>query len=250
MTPFSYAWLGNLLAKAKAEAAVMALRDWHGQPGLILRHDVDLDLELAYRVATLESELGVGASFFVLTTSDWYNPFSRDNRRLLRAMAEQGFEIGLHFDPQAHEDGSQNALRLRVGQEADALGQVVGRPVTSVSLHNPSVGGFDVPLDGFQSAYDRRIFSPSNYLSDSRMRFSCDPADFVARAGAETVQLLLHPMHYSADGGGYAEAVVGHVARGAEAIHRSFGGNTTYAATIGDSFAARLAESLIRPGPS
>jgi hypothetical protein len=107
---FSYTALTSFLLEAKAAASVFPLRDFAGQPGIIMRHDVDLDIVPAYRLAQIEKDAGIRASFFFLMSSDTYNPASGTNRALLRDMAEEGFEIGLHFDPTIYPDADHDTL--------------------------------------------------------------------------------------------------------------------------------------------
>ena len=66
---------------------------------IILRHDVDLDIYPAYKMALLENEIGVKSTFFILLNAQSYNPLSINNKNILREISSLGFEIGLHFDP-------------------------------------------------------------------------------------------------------------------------------------------------------
>ncbi len=63
---------------------------------LYLRHDVDLDLEAALRMSELERELGVHATYFVMTTSVFYNLDSTVGREALTRLREDGHAVGLH----------------------------------------------------------------------------------------------------------------------------------------------------------
>lgn len=56
----------------------------------ILRHDIDNCVDAAVRMAELESALGVASTWFVLVTSNFYNPFSMENREKLRKIASGG----------------------------------------------------------------------------------------------------------------------------------------------------------------
>lgn len=67
----------------------------------ILRHDVDMSLEYASKFANFEASLKEGtvqATYFVLLSSDFYNPYSKENIQYLRTILKSGHSIGLHFD--------------------------------------------------------------------------------------------------------------------------------------------------------
>ncbi len=188
---FSYSGIKDFLKRAGEMYGVYSFRSWKGGNGIILRHDIDFDLNAANRMADLEKELGITATYFIMTSSERYNACSRSNRDLIRRLARNGFEIGLHFDPQIY-DGSPS-MAEEVEREARLLESISGSKVESISLHNPSVR-MEFPLfDGYRNAYDPSIFSSDNYLSDSCMDFRGKyPEVFISKAGSGPLQLLLH----------------------------------------------------------
>ena len=54
---------------------------------LLLRHDVDLSLDAALRMAELEAEEGAAATYFLMTESVFYNLASTEGRTRARAAA-------------------------------------------------------------------------------------------------------------------------------------------------------------------
>lgn len=66
---------------------------WSG-PGVLLRHDVDDDIDKACRMADIEAEYGVQATFFILNTAGYWR--SADLMQKLLYMQKQGHEIGWH----------------------------------------------------------------------------------------------------------------------------------------------------------
>lgn len=172
----------------------------------ILRHDVDIDVDAAAAIAGIEQEYGISSTFFFLTGCDTYNVATATNRAHLRGLAERGFEVALHFDPLVYPAQSDDDLLAAVRREADWLGDISGQAVRSISVHNPSIHGRFPRFEGFINAYDREYFDPDFYLSDSCMSFrGKDPLEFVRKAERHGLQILLHPFHYSENGGGYPE---------------------------------------------
>ena len=63
---------------------------------LILRHDIDLSLDAALRLAELEAAAGARATYFLMTESVFYNLASDEGERTLERLRELGHRVGLH----------------------------------------------------------------------------------------------------------------------------------------------------------
>src|SRR3954453_3253325 len=82
---------------ARAGGYRFAFFDREPQNGdLLLRHDVDLSLEAAVELAQVEAGLGVGATYFLMTESVFYNLDSHAGRDALATLRELGHRVGLH----------------------------------------------------------------------------------------------------------------------------------------------------------
>lgn len=74
----------------------LRVRDYQkSNKGLILRHDVDFSLDLAYEFSRIENNNLKFSIYYILMTSDLYNPFSKESKKIIKSMLEKGFEIGL-----------------------------------------------------------------------------------------------------------------------------------------------------------
>lgn len=240
---FKYAELSDFLNLAHSQVGVFPLRDWKGQAGLILRHDVDLDIAPMASLADIEEAAGVRSSFFVMVTSDTYNVCSQPNRRILRDLQARGFEIGLHFDPTVYETATPSDIPRLARKEADVLADVLGSTIDAISLHNPTIhGAFEV--EGFVNAYDKRIFDPERYLSDSRMRFRADPRTLLELAKHKTCQLLLHPLHFSSGGVGYPAPFVTYIDRRIDAVDGIFRVNSAYRESVTSHLRDHVARAI------
>lgn len=207
---------------------VFRLCDWNGQPGVILRHDIDLDVEMAINFARLELEVGVRSTVFIMTTGETYNPTSKSVQNSLKWLESNGFEIGLHFDPTVYDTEDELLLASFAEREAAVLEAIVGASVRSISLHNPSITGKLPIFSGWKNAYDPKIFGSDIYLSDSRMVLRHDPYTFFASAQIKTMQLLLHPMHFSVSGQSYPEPMLAHLRRYGDRIADLFSVNDSF----------------------
>jgi peptidoglycan/xylan/chitin deacetylase (PgdA/CDA1 family) len=208
-------------------------KDWTGEKVFLIRHDVDFDINLAHKLAVIEKEENIVATFFILTTCESYNVLSKKNSQLLKEMIEMGHEIGLHFDPTLYTDNLDEAVK----KESGVLSMACGQEIRSISLHNPSLHGQYPMFSGYVNAYDTKLFSDENYLSDSRYSFrGKDPIKFLNNVHKNMVQILLHPMHYSETGSGYAEVLTNSFNRYINDIHNNFSVNSAYHAQVGNNF--------------
>lgn len=229
---FAYPEYKNFLRTLKANHRVCSLGDWDGSKAVILRHDIDLDIASAFRLAVIEHELGVPSTYFVMMTAHTYNSWSVENQDLIRRIASFGFEIGLHFDPGAYPECDDAKLKKKVDHEAAMLEMIIDKKIKSVSIHNPSVHGKFLQFPGYRNAYEKEIFSPDRYLSDSRMIVQHDIYEFIKRVKDHPIQLLLHPMYYTETGESFQEIFYHFVKDYLEIGDRVFSVNSTYAASF------------------
>lgn len=170
---------------------------------LILRHDLDMSLQAAERIAEIEHDTGVSAEYFILLDTEMYNIFSRRSRRSLSRILALGGRIGLHFDASAYGEDLA-AMDRAARHECNVIEQLIGAPVRTISFHRPAqrLLGLAQPLAGRLHAYMPRFFEDMGYCSDSqgRWRFGL-PLDHVAVAEGRALQLLTHPIWWQEPGG-------------------------------------------------
>ena len=111
------------------------------EPGdLFLRHDIDLSLAAALAMAELEAELGVQATYLLMTESVFYNLASSEGVAAIARLRELGHAVGLHaVYPNASLD-----------ERFDPV----------VSWHNPRPEYMSEEIPGAVNAYGERYFSP------------------------------------------------------------------------------------------
>ncbi|MFO7618473.1 MAG: hypothetical protein R6W91_02275, partial [Thermoplasmata archaeon] len=159
MLDFTYRAYERFIEHAKDIAPIYSLRGWEGGNGIILRHDVDLDIRSARALSKLEKKLNVLSTYFIMASNYYYNPLFPGNSNILREIASDGFEIGLHFDPSIYGNIKPGELLKKVKTECAVLENAAGVPITSISLHNPSLNGMYPMFRGYKNAYSKEIFS-------------------------------------------------------------------------------------------
>jgi len=141
---------------------------------LFLRHDVDLSLEAALTMASLEAEMDVRATYFLMKESAFYNLASPPGERALERLRELGHRVGLHAVwPRAEFD--------------DHFDRVL-------AWHNPDPAYMSAQVNGAVNVMQPPWFSPDAYRSDSNQRWrNGSPREALARGEFDWLQLLTHP---------------------------------------------------------
>ena len=166
---------GELLDAARAGGYRFAFFDRDPQEGdLLLRHDVDLSLDAALRLAELEAEAGATSTYFLMSESAFYNLASHEGRAAVERLRELGHRIGLHAVwPRAELDDRFDPV---------------------VAWHNPDSGYMTDSIDGGVNVMEPRFFSPETYRSDSNQHWRSGCPHGELGAGAfPWLQLLTHP---------------------------------------------------------
>jgi hypothetical protein len=165
----------EILDAARAGGYRFAL--FGGEPAprdLLLRHDVDLSLDAALRMAELEAEAGAQTTYLLMTESIFYNLASSEGVAAIARLRELGHSVGLHaVYPNAALDGRFDDV---------------------VSWHNPKPEYMSDPIPGAANAYAAPYFSPQTYRSDSNQNWRAGCPHEELRAGAfPWLQILIHP---------------------------------------------------------
>ena len=172
---FDLAHYRELLDAAKAGGYRCATFDRSPLAGdLFLRHDVDLSLDAALRLAELEAEAEAQATYFLMTRSVFYNLASAEGERALARLRELGHRVGHHA--------------VNPNLDLDARFDPV------VAWHNPDPEFMAGLVEGAVNVMSAPWFSRDHYRSDSNQlwRSGC-PHEALAQGEFEWLQLLTHP---------------------------------------------------------
>ena len=141
---------------------------------LFLRHDVDLSLSAAVRLAELEAAHDASATYFLMTRSVFYNLASEEGEQTLERLRALGHRVGLHA-VYPHVD---------FDERFDAV----------LAWHNPDPEFMNTPVEGLVNVMATPWFDRDRYRSDSNQHWrSGDPTASLAAGEFEWLQLLTHP---------------------------------------------------------
>lgn len=170
----------------------------HGQPKLLLRHDVDVSLSPALRMARIEAKLGIHANYFIMANSPLYSLRAISSRSMLLNLIEFGHEVGLHFDLHSGEHDNQSEtqyIEQEILLDCRYLESIIGLPVRSISFHRPIPQLLRGPLVICNriNAYSEQLMTC--YISDSKGKWrQGDPLTQLQNPEQPLLQLLIHPI--------------------------------------------------------
>ena len=167
---------------------------------VVLRHDVDFSPADAAKMAAIEQELSVNATYFILLTSAFYNAIAPQTKTHVTAMIASGAKLGLHFDPSIYDNyeaGFEGERRI--------FEEAFGQKLEIVSLHRPRdfLDDNDRRLPGVRHTYEDEYFKNLKYFADSGGSFAhghpLESDEFQAR---KSLHLNLHPIWWMRKGAG------------------------------------------------
>jgi hypothetical protein len=198
----SYANMVKLLRKRDYQFASFAEVERlleTGRPFVLMRHDIDMSLEAALRMARQEADLGVRSTYFFLVRTDNYNVFSKDGSDTIHRILDLGHHLGLHFDCASYSARVPPGVLARAcALEAGMLEQWFGKPVSIVSYHRPDARvltgdpALSAPLPHtYMGLFRNRI----RYLSDSGGRWgNGSPTASAEFSRGLPLHVLVHPI--------------------------------------------------------
>ena len=151
------------------------------QGDLLIRHDVDLSLDAAVRMAEVEAENGWWSTWFLMTRSVFYNLDSHEGEHTIARLRELGGRIA-HHAVWPHVDLDERFERV-------------------VAWHNPDPPYMSEPIDAAANPMSAPFFDPDHYRSDSNQKWRHGhPMDQLGRSEFDWLQLLIHPEIWVYDG--------------------------------------------------
>ena len=164
-------------------------------PGFIMRHDIDYGLEFLGEIPDIEKKLGVRATYFIQTTSDFYNPFSTSQANVIDKLLIKEHCLGLHFDCcKGGEDIPSEEVQDQIEREIDLLERYFGT-IDAVSFHQPSDGIISNTIKINRiNTYDRDDMKGFEYFSDSAQTWSKGEPIIVIKSNPDKYfHILTHP---------------------------------------------------------
>ncbi|MBI5740645.1 MAG: hypothetical protein HZA16_07980 [Nitrospirae bacterium] len=188
----------RLLILAKNNYIFRTFTDFSRDERFILwRHDVDFSLNASLKLAQIESDEGMPATYFLHLHNIFYNLLEHDNADIVRRILSCGHHIGLHFDSDFYSIESENELEKYLRIEKKLLEDTFGQEIKVFSFHNPLP--FTMRCNkwnyaGMINTYAEYFQKEVGYCSDSNGYWRHRRLENVlSEARDERLQVLTHP---------------------------------------------------------
>jgi len=167
---------------------------------VLLRHDIDLFLEKALNLATIEHQMGITSTYFLFLRNPFYNIFSREGETVVGKLISYNHNIGLHFDSAKYEYKTIPQLAYQVTREIEFIQDFFGVKLDAVSFHRPfSLQYYSkLEISSCPHSYEPIFVNKFKYFSDSRgmwrYGFPLDSKEYELR---QNLHLLIHPIWWN-----------------------------------------------------
>ena len=109
---------------------------------VLLRHDVDRKPENSLRMAKLEHELGVKATYYFRTISQTLKP------EIIKEIAELGHEIGYHYENLSEVSKKEKVNPMKYSHSSNFIGQESKKELFDLAIKN-----FEINLEKLRKYY-------------------------------------------------------------------------------------------------
>jgi len=164
---------------------------------ILVRHDIDVSLYDALKLAEVEATVGIKATYFIWLRSNFYNPLSIEGREIIEKIITLGHDIGLHFDPTSLTSGAN--IDDAVRKEVEVFESMINTKITAVSFHQPPkelISSDNEYLANLPQVYSKTIFDKFTYFADSNCKWS-KPIEELIKAEHKHIQFLVHPVWWT-----------------------------------------------------
>lgn len=172
------------------------IKDMKNDKNVLMRHDVDFSPHRGLKLSSIEKQYYSQATYFIMISSEFYNIFEKEIKKILLQIIANGHSIGLHFDPSIYEINNQNDLVYWLNYEKDILEKLLQIKVDVFSFHNPTseIMKYDeLKYSDMVNTYSTYLKDNFSYCSDSNGYWRHTRMfDFIENTN-DNIQLLTHP---------------------------------------------------------
>ncbi len=195
---FTTAQYAQLLRLARSNYKFIGYRKLAlGEKFVLWRHDCDYSLNRSLRLAQIEHQESVKATYFLNPHCEFYNLLEKEQAQIVKEILTLGHDIGLHFDAAYYDVQSEGQLDALVEREASWLADWFGVKPVAFSFHNPTEFLLSCDQDnygGLPNCYSKTFKTKIPYCSDSNGYWRFRRLwDVLESAQDPCLQVLTHP---------------------------------------------------------
>jgi hypothetical protein len=198
---FTYVHYVDTLKKAKEAYTFYTFGNFPENPDkrfVILRHDVDAQVQKALKMAKIDHDLEIPATFFIRIHGP-YNPFRRCSYEAILKIEKLGHEIGLHYEPVFYTKYGL-PVEETILFEIELLNRMFNMEIKSIAPHMPSLSTPKMTniKEKFNDPYLPKFFTQIKYISDSNKRWR-EGCMCRWTEKCDRIQIALHPHWWNGD---------------------------------------------------
>jgi len=141
-----------------------------GRKELLWRHDVEFSPDIALKMAKIENELNIKATYFFQLHSEFYNLLEMHFSNILLEIQKLGHEIGLHFDAHYYKINREEDLNYFINLDKEYFEKIFKLELKTFSFHNTDkfiLSCTDFNYGGLINVYSSYFKDMFNYCADS-----------------------------------------------------------------------------------
>lgn len=163
---------------------------------VILRHDIEFSIPIAFEMAKIENELGIKSTYFLQLHSEFYNPLDKDSYNIINNILKLGHDLGLHFDAHFWDVTNEEQLEKYLCFDKKILDAYFNIKLDVFSFHNTNKFILSCEKDKYCNminVYSKYFKEKIGYCSDSTgyWRFENLP-ERLKEAKDDYLQILIH----------------------------------------------------------
>lgn len=168
---------------------------------IIWRHDIDVSLHQALKLAKIEHDEGIKALYCLHLHNMFYNIFEREITDIIKEIIVLGHQIGLHFDPEYYGlKDDVELLNKYLLREKQILNDIFNCEIDVFSFHNPTPLALkcdDWEYGDIINAYAKYFREEVGYCSDSNGYWRFRRLEDVLKiANDKRLHILTHPVYW------------------------------------------------------
>lgn len=168
---------------------------------VLWRHDVEFEPDIALKMAMIENELGVKASYFFQLHSPYYNLFDEYYSKVFHKIKDLGHYCGLHFDCRYWGISDEKHLSEYITLDRQYLERNLNVKIDAFSFHNTTPftqSCLEYKYGGLINVYSSYFKERYNYCADSLGYWRIDRLEDVLKdSNVKHLQVLTHDANWS-----------------------------------------------------
>lgn len=168
---------------------------------IIWRHDVEFEPDIALKMAQIEHEEGVVATYFFQVHSGYYNLYSQHYTQVFHDIKKLSHHVGLHFDCRYWGINSEEQLNRYIFFDKEIFEKTLGESIDTFSFHNTTPftqSCLEYRYGSLINVYSSFFKEHYNYCGDSLGYWRFDRLeDVLNNDSVQHLQVLIHDGNWS-----------------------------------------------------